>query len=194
MALLYSTNLGVRIGNAEVAEAQRTAVNPPNPIGAQMNRYFIIAVMCAIAVTCAIAVPAAAEPITLMGTIVKWQYPDAVIDTATMSDAATINADGDRTVPSTEMKTTMVTDDSVDKVIAFYRELLTRNNANDERLGIQSDAGRSVIFSDESEGRPFEFHTILVNSENRSTTLIITRGKDEEKTHITWKRYLRHPL
>jgi hypothetical protein len=134
------------------------------------------------------------EPVTLIGTIVKWRYPGAEIGKAEMSDAATIDADGNRTVPSTVLKTSMVTDDSIDKVLAFYRGLLTRNPTNDGKLEIGPNVGRSVVFSDESEGRPFAFHTIVVNSVNSSTTLIITRGKGEERTHITWKQYLRHEV
>lgn len=147
-----------------------------------------------LALFCATAVPftVSAESVTLMGTIVKWQYPDAVIGKSEMSDAATISADGQRTLPSSMLKSTMVTGDSVDKVLAFYRNLLTRNAVNDSKLGMEPKVGRSVVFSDESEGRPFAFHTIVVNSAKSSTTLIITRGKDEVQTHITWKQYLKH--
>ena len=88
----------------------------------------------------------------------------------------------------------MATGDSVDKVLAFYRELLTRNQTNDDKLGIGRQVGRSVVFNDESDGRPFAFHTIVVNSANSSTTLIITRGKGEERTYITWKQYLKHEV
>ena len=131
------------------------------------------------------------EPVTLIGTIVKWQYPDAEIGKSEVSDGATIAADGERTVSSSVLKTTMLTPDPVEKVLAFYRDLLTRNPASDKRLGIGPLVGRSVVFSDESDGRPFAFHTIIVNSANTSTTLIITRGKDEEQTRITWKQYLK---
>jgi hypothetical protein len=136
----------------------------------------------------------AEEPITLIGTIVKWRYPDAEIGKSEMSDAATIAADGKRTAPSSVLKTTMVTSDSVDKVLAFYRGLLTRNPANDSKLGADPKVGRSVVFSDESEGRPFAFRTILVNSANTSTTIIITRGGDEDTTRITWNQYLKHEV
>ncbi len=88
----------------------------------------------------------------------------------------------------------MVTSDSVDKVLAFYRGLLTRNPANDSKLGADPKVGRSVVFSDESEGRPFAFHTIVVNSANTSTTIIITRGGNEDTTRITWKQYLKHEV
>ncbi|MEZ6089460.1 MAG: hypothetical protein R3C05_15815 [Pirellulaceae bacterium] len=131
------------------------------------------------------------EPITLMGTIVKWRYPDAEIGKSTIEDGATVSAEGNRTVSSSVLKTSMSTPDTVEKVLAFYRELLTRSPASDQKLGIEPLVGRSVVFSDDSEGRPFAMHTIVVNSSNASTTLIITRGNDEARTHITWKQYLR---
>lgn len=132
------------------------------------------------------------EPVPLIGTIVKWRYPDAEIGESVMSDAATTDADGIRTVPSSVLKTTMKTDDSVEKVVAFYKGLLTRSSEKDEKIGIGGQAGASVVFSDESDGRELGFHTILVNSTNKSTILIITRANGESKTHITWKQYLRH--
>ena len=136
----------------------------------------------------------AEQPVTLIGTIVKWRYPDAEIGQSEMSDGATIASDGKRTIPSSVLKTTMVTTDSVEDVLEFYRDLLTRNQTNDQKLGIGPLVGRSVVFSDESNGRPFAFHTILVNSENTSTTLIVTRGVDERQTRITWKQYLKHEV
>ncbi len=149
----------------------------------------------ALSLAIAMVVKASAEePVTLIGTIVKWRYPDAEIGKSVMADAATIAADGKRTVPSSVLKTTMTTGDSVEKVLAFYRELLTRNPVNDSKLGVDPTVGRSVVFSDESEGRPFAFHTIVVNSANTSTTIIITRAGDEDTTRITWKRYVEHDI
>jgi hypothetical protein len=153
--------------------------------------------LLSIGLSCAtvISVTASAdEPVTLIGTVAKWRYPDAEIGKSEMSDAATIDADGKRTVPSSVLKTTMMTHDSVDKVLAFYRDLLTRNPKNDSDLGIEPQVGRSVVFSDESDGCPFAFHVITVNSANSSTTLIITRGDDEEHSRITWKQYLKHEV
>ncbi len=136
----------------------------------------------------------AAEPIRLLGTIVKWQYPDAEIRTSngatSASGGATVDSEGTNTAYSVVLKTTMVTGDSVEDVLTFYRDLLTRNVANDKRFGIQPQVGRSVIFSDESDGRPFALHTIMVHTANVSTVLIITRGSGEDFTYITWKQYL----
>ncbi|MEO8272067.1 MAG: hypothetical protein ABI557_20320 [Aureliella sp.] len=150
-----------------------------------------LALLCATVVS---VTASADEPRTLIGTVVKWRYPDAEIAKSEGSDAATVDADGKRTVPSSVMKTTMSTGDSVDKVLAFYRDLLARNPENDGRLGIEPAVGRSVVFSDESEGRSFAFHTIVVNSANTSTTLIITRDDDEDHTRITWKQYVKYEV
>ena len=149
----------------------------------------LLTLLCAVVLS---VTASADEPVTLIGTIVKWRYPDAEIGKSQMSDAATIDADGKRTVPSINLKTTMTTADSVDKVLAFYRELLTRNPTNDDKLGVGRHVGRSVVFSDESDGQSFAFHTIVVNAANTSTILIITRGDDETLTRITWKQYLKH--
>ncbi|QDT71707.1 hypothetical protein [Lacipirellula limnantheis] len=134
------------------------------------------------------------EPVSLMDTVVKWRYPDAEIANSRMSDAATIAADAARTVPSVVLSTTMSTSDSVEKVLKYYRELLTRNPENDKKLGVDPKVGRSVVFSDESDGRDFAFHTIMVNTANSSTTLIVTRAQNEERTRITWKQYLKNEI
>ena len=134
----------------------------------------------------------AKEPITLIGTIVKWRYPEAEIRHSEMSDAGTKDVKDHRTIPSTLLKTSMVTPDSVEKVVAFYRNLFTHTEANRKQLGLESDAGVSVLFSDESNQRPFALHTILVTAPNISTTIIITRASSEKHTHISWKQYLKH--
>lgn len=161
-----------------------------------MYRISLIFVL-SLATFCTNAVPATAsddEPITLIGTVVKWRYPNAEIGKSEMSDAATIDASGERTAPSTLLKSTMTTDALPEKVVAFYQDLLKRDAANDSKLGIGPDVGRSVVFSDESEGRSFALHTIVVNSDNVSTTIIISRGENEKLTHISWKQYLKHKV
>ena len=95
----------------------------------KLFRPVTIALLSVIAVTHA---SYADEPVTLIGTIVKWRYPDAEIGRSEMADAATTAADGERTIPSSILKTTMTTPDSVSKVLAFYRKLLKRNQTNDE--------------------------------------------------------------
>lgn len=134
----------------------------------------------------------AKEPLALIGTIVKWRYPEAEISKSVMSDGGHMNSEGNRTVPSTILKTTMVTADSVDQVMEFYKDLLSRTADNDARLGIDSEEGQSVIFNNESEGRSMALHTIIVNSARASTTIIISRGQNEDRTYITWKQFVKH--
>ncbi|MEM8668125.1 MAG: hypothetical protein AAGG48_11455 [Planctomycetota bacterium] len=131
------------------------------------------------------------EPVTLMGKLSPWMYPKASMGGAQMSDAATIDGSGNRTVPSIACKTTMKTNDSVEKVIAFYKEKLGPAKDADSKEQAERKEGRSVLISDESDGRPFALHTILVNTASTSTTLIISRGASEKQTHIIWKHYAR---
>lgn len=138
--------------------------------------------------------PSSAEDSTsLMEQIAPWRYPEASMQGMSMSDAATVDVDGNRTVPSVVCNATMKTADSVDDVVAYYQRKLTPNRDAPEKEK-EKDAwkeGRSVLVFDESEDRPFGLRVILVNAGNTSTTLLISRGQNEKQTHITWKRYLK---
>lgn len=143
-------------------------------------------------VTCASTAlrPAVAdEPVTLMGIISKWMYPKSTMNGAEMSDAATVDSDGNRTVQSIACKTTMTTNDPVEKVLAFYETKLAPHKNADAQAKAELKGGRSVLVSDDSDGRPISLHTILVNTATTSTTLIISRVNGEEQTHIAWKHY-----
>ena len=133
-----------------------------------------------------------AEPPSLMTAIAEWQYPGSKIHGASLSDAATINASGERTVPSGQYKTVLTTKDPVEKVIQYYDAKLKSDakpaNANDKPATV---SGRSVTFHDDSENRPLAIHIILVNTDNSSTTLVISRAEKESETHIAWTRYQR---
>lgn len=88
----------------------------------------------------------------------------------------------------------MTTDDSVEEVVDYYRTKLAPAKAAQREEDVPpKDSGRSVFFSDDSERRPFVIHTVLVNDDGMSTTLVISRGPDEAKTHISWKHYRRFP-
>jgi hypothetical protein len=134
----------------------------------------------------------AAEPQSLLQKIAEWQYPGSAIHQSEASDAATIDEKGERTVPSIVSKTVMTTDAPVEKVLEYYKAKLSPSpKAAEGKPKPSKAAGRSVVFSDDSEGRPLALHTILINTDDTSTTLIITRGKNESKTHIIWKQYQR---
>ena len=112
-----------------------------------------------------------------------------------MSDAETVDENGDRTVQSIVCKSEMTTEDDIEKVIAFYKKKLQPQKDEDDTDAKAEEqknkSGRSVIIHDDSKDRPFAMHVILVNTDQSSTTLIITRGEKESKTTIDWKHYLR---
>lgn len=129
-----------------------------------------------------------------MGMIAEWQYPDSKINGASMGDAATVNGNGERTLPSMQCKTVLTTADPMDKVIEYYESKLTPTaDPETAQPGTKPDdtSGRSVTFHDDSENRPVAIHVILVNTEKSSTTLVISRAKTESETHIAWTHYVR---
>jgi hypothetical protein len=135
---------------------------------------------------------AVAEQLSLMGMIAEWQFPGSTINGAEMADGETVDATGKRTIQSLVCKTVMTTAAPIEKVTEFYRaKLKPATNADEDGKKPKRDSGRSVLFSNDSDGRPFAIHTVIVNTEDSSTTLVITRGNGESKTHIAWKRYIR---
>ena len=133
-----------------------------------------------------------AEKASLMQMIAEWRYPDSTVSDAEMADGATKNPSGDRTTQSIVCKTIMRTDATVEQVLDYYKaKLKPPPTKNDNDADTADVGGRSVVFSDDSEGRPFAMHTIIINTEDTATTLIITRGEAESKTHIGWKHYRR---
>ena len=54
-----------------------------------------------------------------------------------------------------------------------------------------AERGRSVMFQDDSQGRPLRIHIIIVNTEKSLTTLVISRADAESETHIAWTHYMR---
>jgi hypothetical protein len=128
--------------------------------------------------------------------IAQWQYPDSKMQGATMSDAATQNGAGERTVQSIQYKTVLTTKDPMPKVIEYYKNKLMPTTGSktaklQEKAAGDSDSGRSVTVHDDSEGRPLAIHVILVNTEKASTTLIISRATIESGTHIAWTHYVK---
>jgi hypothetical protein len=134
------------------------------------------------------------EPLHLLATVAEWQYPGSRINGAMMEDAATVNRSGQRTVPSVLCKTVLTTKDPIAKVIKYYETKLKpgadSKTAKPERKS-GSEPGRSVMFHDDSQGRPLRIHIIIVNTEKSSTTLIISRAETESETHIAWTHYVR---
>jgi hypothetical protein len=159
-----------------------------------MLRSSVLALTSLIAVVIADSWCCGQGPPSLMTVIAEWQYPGSRINGATLSDAATVNASGQRTVPSVQYKTVLTTKDPMDKVIQYYdaklKPISDANAANpgDKRATI---SGQSVTSHSDSENRPVAIHIILVNTDESSTTLVISRAEKESETHIAWTRYVR---
>ncbi|HBE67357.1 MAG TPA: hypothetical protein DDW52_04335 [Planctomycetaceae bacterium] len=154
------------------------------------RRVFLTAVV--FVAFCASSGECLAKPqITLLGTITKWQYPGSKLDRSTMSDGETFNSDGERTVPSSLLQTTMTTSDSADKVVEFYRKLL---KPDAKRLPIAEDSDRSVLFRDATGDLPAAMHIVLVNSLESSTTIVVTQAESSGPTRIVWQQYIRHKM
>ncbi len=136
----------------------------------------------------------AGEPVRLLLTVAEWQYPGSKINGASMEDAATVNRSGARTVPSVLCKTVLTTKDPMATVIEYYDTKLKPGadpkTAKAERES-GAERGRSVMFQDDSQGRPLRIHIIIVNTEKSSTTLVISRADAESETHIAWTHYMR---
>ena len=126
----------------------------------------------------------------LVGTIVNWRYPDAEINgdgKTKVSDAATMRG-GVRTLPSTRMETIMTTPDSFEKVVAFYTEKFGISEDDAKKVDAP-EGGQSVFAQDDSQDRPLSLQVISVNRDDTATTIVISRAKDENLTHIAWSQY-----
>jgi hypothetical protein len=129
-----------------------------------------------------------------MTMIAQWQYPGSKINGAAMSDGATMNDAGERTVQSIQYKTVLTTKDPMAKVIEYYKSKLMAAADSKRSKPVEKpspDSGRSVTYLDDSDGRPLGIHVILVNTDKASTTLVISRAATESETHIAWTHYLK---
>ena len=144
------------------------------------------------------AIQADDGPKTLLTRIAEWRYPDAEMSGASMSDGATINAQGDRTVPSIHCKVVLTTTDPIKKVVDYYKSKLNQKakSTKEPKIGgkAANASGRSVTFHSDTADRPVVIHIILVNAGHTSTTLVISRAKGESKTHIAWSQYEKFPV
>ena len=128
------------------------------------------------------------KPRTLMSRLGEWMYPDAAMTGASMSDAATVDSHGERTVPSIHCKAVLTTSAPIDQVVAYYKTKLAKRSPGGGGSSSNQE-GRSVTFHSDSEGRPVAVHVISVIAERTSTTLVISRAESEVETHIAWSQY-----
>jgi hypothetical protein len=162
----------------------------------QRMRFVILSSLALVALFAVTAANQAKEPKTLLTQVGEWQYPGSKIQGgATAADAATVNRRGERTVPSSFSTTVLVTKDPMAKVVEYYKAKLKQpEDAAQEEEDDESPekSGRSVMFHEDSEGRPVGIQIIVVNTSKTSTTLVISRGDQEAETHIAWSHYERH--
>ncbi|HIE99233.1 MAG TPA: hypothetical protein EYG03_06990 [Planctomycetes bacterium] len=158
-----------------------------------MLRASIVAITAILSVFLS-AVQADNRPKSLLTTVAEWQYPGAKMNGASVSDGATINQQGDRTVQSVHRKTVLTTADSVDKVVDYYKSKLNQKaTPKKESQTGTGPSGRSVTFHSDSGERPVVIHVISINTDHTSTTLVISRAKAESETHIAWSQYEKFP-
>ena len=128
----------------------------------------------------------AEKPVTLMGLLQPWFYPDAKFGGAESSDAGVSN------ISSIKSKAVLTTGDSVDDVLDFYCQRLqvdrTGKNVH-EKEGERITTEQSVSIQDLSAGRPCEMFVICVRKEKSSTTVVVSRVEGEDKTTIGWSNF-----
>ena len=86
------------------------------------------------------------------------------------------------------------TADPVEKVIAHNAEklgILQDHGPQDARVESKSADPNVVSTQDDSRGRPVVIRVFVVNTEEASTTLVVSRAAGEAETHIAWSHYLR---
>jgi hypothetical protein len=129
------------------------------------------------------------KPVTLMGMLMEWHYPDADFGGGQMSDAGVTG------VASIKCKSVLTTPDPADKVLAFYLKKLhvNKEGSNLDQKGTERvTTERSVLVQTVTEGDS-PLHVIAINGrvedKPMSTTLVISRAPGEGKTRIAWSCY-----
>ena len=124
---------------------------------------------------------------SLLETLEQWKYPGSrMLGGASMSDG------GNPLLQSVKCKATLTTTDAFEKVTTYYAQENFDTRADKEpHGGVPETDGKSVATQDDSEDRPLKIRVIVVNRANTSTTLVISRAREEKETHISWLHYFR---
>src|SRR5437879_1412839 len=142
------------LGGIPVGPTQTQAQRNRRPL---MFRASTLTLVLSLALLASATLCYAQAPPSLMTLIAQWQYPDSKMNGATMSDAATLNGAGERTVQSIQYKTVLTTKDPLPKVLEYYKSKLmptagSKTAKPQEKTAAES--GRSVTSHEDSEGRP----------------------------------------
>jgi hypothetical protein len=125
------------------------------------------------------------EPVTLMGLMEEWYYPQAL-----MPEGAAMSGGDVAGVYPMKCQAVLTTPDAVEDVIAFYEKKL---GIDAEGNGVEAD-GRSTASLDDSKGRGITVRVFSVGSAESTVTLVVSRGPEDETTHIAWTEFLRLPV
>ncbi len=124
---------------------------------------------------------------TLLGRLSEWKYPGSkMLDGASMSDG------GNPLVVDVRCQAVLTTSDPFEKVVKFYSEQVEMPpvaGGLSTRADQKHVHAKAVSRQDDSEGRPVALRIIVVNKANTTITLVISRAKGENHTHIAWSHY-----
>jgi hypothetical protein len=131
------------------------------------------------------------EKMTLLGTLSEWKYPGS-----TMLDGASMSDGGNPAVVDVRCQAILTTPDPIEKVAKFYSKkvgTLPAADGQNTKAEVKAADAKAVSTQDDSEGRPVTLKVIIVNKADSTTSLVISRAKSENETHIAWSHYRRFP-
>ncbi|MCA9241696.1 MAG: hypothetical protein KDA37_15905 [Planctomycetales bacterium] len=127
-------------------------------------------------------------PVTLMGLLQDWLYPDAEFRGGQMSDGGVPH------VASIKSSALQLTKDPVEQVLAHYCKKLGVDSAGkqlQERAGERGTGDDSVLVQDASGQQPGSLYVIVVNRPAGAMTLVICLDSQSKHTRIAWSDYRR---
>ncbi len=128
------------------------------------------------------------EGVTLMQTLSEWAYPGTLEPGSRLSGGASMSDGGNPKIQSVKFRAILTTPDPIAKVIRFYSDKLEPAPKPGD---VAEPDAKSVSSQDDSKGRPVAVRVFVVNRDDTSTTLVISRAEGEKETHIAWSHYLR---
>jgi len=123
------------------------------------------------------------KPKSLLTVLSEWKYPKSEFHGAETSDG---QIEG---IVSSNCKFVVTTKDSFEKVTDFYEQLLEASKREKE---VNTRFPQSVLVNDCSKDRDNKVRVFLVNTKDTATSIVVSRGKEEAKTHIAWSHFVRH--
>jgi hypothetical protein len=156
-----------------------------------MRRFKTILAVAAAALSASLMLsPTRANPdegVTFMKTLSEWAYPGTLDPGSRLTDGS-MSDGGNPKIQSIKFRAILTTSDPISKVIRFYSRNLEPSS---KTVDVADLDAKSISSQDDSEGRPVAIRVFVVNRDDTSTTLVISRAEGEKETHIAWSHYLR---